>query len=141
MIGVQWQGGRAFEATPPSGNPFTMDAYPDSGGQNLGPTPLEAFIAGAAACSAIDVIMILEKKRQKVTRYRVEIDGDRGPEGVYPRPYVTLRMRHIVEGEGIDEAAVAQAVQLSDEKYCSAIATLRAAPAVESTYEILEAPG
>ncbi|HEY0868430.1 MAG TPA: OsmC family protein [Fimbriimonas sp.] len=113
-----------------------MDAYPESGGQDLGPTPMEAFVAGAAACSAMDVIQILEKKRQKVDSYRVEIEGTRTPEGIYPRPYVSLTLRHIVEGEGLSEEAVAQAVRLSDEKYCSVIATLRFAPAVESVYEV-----
>lgn len=136
MINIEWKGRRVFEATPPTGNKFVMDAYPESGGQNLGPTPLEAFIAAGAACSAMDVIQILEKKRQRIASYRIEIDGERAPEGKYPRPYTSFRINHIVEGEEIDEAAVAQAVQLSDEKYCTVIATLRAAPNVESSYEI-----
>lgn len=116
-----------------------MDAYPESGGQNLGPTPMEAFIASGAACSAMDVIQILEKKRQRVKSYTIEIDGERTEEDVYPRPYVSIRVRHIVVGEGIDRDAVEQAVRLSDEKYCSVIATLRSAPTVESIYEIKEA--
>ena len=134
---VEWKGGRAFEATPPSGNRFVMDAYPESGGRDLGPTPLEAFVAAGAACSAIDVLMILEKKRLQVTRYQVEITGERAPDGAYPRPYLSFHIRHLIEGEGLDERAVAQAVQLSDEKYCSVVATLRAAPTVTSDYRIL----
>lgn len=126
----------AFEAVPPSGNRFTMDAYPDSGGKNLGPTPLEAFVSSMAACSAMDVISILQKKKQKVTAYRVEVEGERGPEGVYPRPYVSLVVRHIVSGEDLDQSAVERAVELSDQKYCSVLATLRAAPKVESVWEI-----
>lgn len=139
MTTIDWKGQRVFEANPPSGNRFVMDAYPESGGQNLGPTPMEAFIAGAAACSAMDVIQILEKKRQKVTRYSIEIDGERTQEGVYPRPYTSITVKHIVEGDNIDPAAVAQAVQLSDEKYCSVIATLRATPTVKSIFEIVAA--
>src|SRR5271165_1744570 len=90
MVTVAWQGQRVFEATPPSGNRFVMDAYPESGGQDKGPTPIEAFLASTAACSAIDVLLILEKKRQKVTSYRVEVDGERAEEGAYPRPYTSL---------------------------------------------------
>jgi len=138
MITVEWKGKKVFEAHPPTGNTFVMDAYPESGGQNLGPTPMEAFIASGAACSAMDVIHILEKKRQKVVSYTIEVDGDRTPEGEYPRPYINLRFKHIVEGEDIDQAAVEQAVKLSDEKYCSVIATLRAAPKIESVYEVRE---
>lgn len=136
VISVEWRGARVFEASPPSGNHFVMDAYPESGGQNLGPTPMEAFVAAGAACSAIDVIQILEKKRQKVTSYRVEVETERSAEGVYPRPYTNLVFRHLVEGENLDERAVELAVRLSDEKYCSVIATLRAAPKVTSIYEI-----
>ncbi len=136
VISVVWKGSRVFDAAPPSGNHFVMDAYPESGGQNLGPTPMEAFVAAGAACSAMDVLQILEKKRQKVTSYRVEVEGDRSEEGVYPRPYTNLVFRHFVEGENLDEGAVEQAVRLSDEKYCSVIATLRAAPTVTSIYEI-----
>ena len=138
MVTVEWKGKRVFEAHPPSGNRFVMDAYPESGGQNLGPTPMEAFIASGAACSAMDVIQILEKKRQRVTSYTIEIDGERTEEDAYPRPYVSIRVRHIVVGVGIDHDAVEQAVRLSDEKYCSVIATLRSAPTVESVYEIRE---
>lgn len=140
MINVEWKGQRVFEAQPPSGNRFTMDAYPDSGGQDLGPTPLEAFLAAGAACSAMDVLQILEKKRQKITAYRLEVDGERIEDGAYPHPYIRLVFRHYIEGENVDENAVAQAVKLSDEKYCSVIATLRAAPKVTSVFEVSNKP-
>jgi putative redox protein len=140
MIELNWLGKMAFEATPPTGNKFVMDAYPESGGENLGPSPLEAFVAGAAGCSAMDVIHILKAKRQKVTRYRVEVDGERDSEGPYPRPYRSLTVRHFVEGEDLNPEFVRQAVEMSDQKYCSAIATLRAAPTVTSEFEVIAAP-
>lgn len=141
MVTVHWQEGLRFGAEVPSGAPFVMDEYPEEGETSLGPTPFEAFTASIAACSAYDVMVVMAKKRQKVTSYRVEIEGDRGPSGVYPRPYTNLRLRHVLVGEGLDEAAVAQAVRLSDEKYCSCIATLRESPPVESVFEIHEAAG
>ena len=133
---VEWKGKRVFEANPPTGNKFVMDAYPESGGQDKGPTPMEAFIASGAACSAMDVLQILEKKRQKVTSYRVEVEGEQSAEGGYPHPYTSLTFRHILEGENLDEHAVEQAVRLSDEKYCTVIATLRATPKVLSVFEV-----
>ncbi|MCX7800814.1 MAG: OsmC family protein [Fimbriimonadales bacterium] len=136
MVRVDWKGNMAFEATPPSGVKFVMDAYPESGGGNLGPTPLEAMLSSVAACSAMDVISILRKKKQNVTEYRVEVEGERGPEGQYPRPFLSLTVRHIVKGENLDPAAVARAVELSDSKYCTVISTLRAAPKIESVWEI-----
>ncbi len=136
MIQVEWKGERTIEAIPPSGNRFVMDAYPEAGGHNQGPTPLEAFVAAGAACSAMDVLQILEKKRQTVTSYRVEVEGERADSGPYPSPFTKLVYRHILQGENLDESAVEQAVKLSDEKYCTVIATLRAAPEVSSIFDI-----
>ena len=135
---VDWQGGLAFEATPPSGKTIRMDAGIDDGGEGSAPTPVEALLSAAAACSAIDVMMIMQKKKQVVTSYRVEVDGERGPKGVYPRPFRSITVRHFVKGENIDPAAVARAVQLSDEKYCTVITTLRAAPTGTSEWIIEE---
>lgn len=125
-----------FESTPPSGNRLVMDISVEEGGTNTGPTPVEALLSAIAGCSAVDVVMILQKKKQILTSYRVEIDGERGPIGVYPRPFVSVTMRHIVSGENLDPAAVARAVQLSDEKYCTVLATVRSAPAVTSEWAI-----
>jgi putative redox protein len=136
-VSVVWKGGMAFESTPPSGQVFTMDAYPDSGGQGLGPTPVEALLSSIAACTAMDVISILQKKQQKVTSYKIEVTWDRGPEGVWPRPITAVRVRHIFEGENIDEAAAARSIQLSDEKYCTVAATLRIPTEISSTYEVV----
>lgn len=138
MIEVTWKDGMKFEASTPTGNKFVMDAYPEEGKPNAGPTPVEALLSSLAGCSAMDVISILEKKRQVVTKYRVEVEGERTEEGVYPRPFKSITIRHIVEGENLDPAAVARAVQLSDEKYCTVVATLRAAPEVTSVWEIPE---
>lgn len=139
MVQVDWKGNLAFEATPPSGVKFTMDAYPEEGREQQGPTPLEAFLSSLAACTAMDVISILRKKRQEVTAYRIEIDGDREPHGSpWPRPYKTLRVRHFLTGVSLDEAAVKQAVELSDEKYCSVSSTIRQSPPIETEW-IIEA--
>ena len=133
---VDWKGGMVFEATPPSGNRLVMDISVAEGGTNSGPSPVEALLSALAGCTAVDVIMILAKKKQVVTSYRVEIDGERGPVGVYPRPFVSIVLRHIVTGENIDPAAVARAVQLSDEKYCTVLATIRSSPTVTSEWVI-----
>jgi len=139
MITVNWAGGMAFEADPPSGNKFLMDSHPDFGGENRGPTPVEVLLAAIGTCSAIDVLAVLKKKKQKVSAYRIEVEGDRLPPGTYPRPFTAIVIRHIVTGVDIDSAAVKRAVELSDGKYCSVIATLRAAPKVTSEFVIEEA--
>jgi putative redox protein len=140
MVKVTWQSGLVFEAMPPSGCTLTFDTHPDSGGQGLGPTPVEALLSSIAACSAMDVISILQKKRQEVTAYRVEIEGDRVEPGTWPRPFTAIRLRHVITGRDIDPDAVARAVELSDDKYCSVIATLRTSPNVSSVWEIESEP-
>src|SRR4051812_2693202 len=102
-----------------------MDSHPDFGGENRGPSPVEALLSSIAACSAIDVLAILRKKQQKVTAYRIEVEGERPPEGQYPRPFTSIVIRHVVTGVDIDPHAVERAVELSDTKYCGVIATLR----------------
>jgi putative redox protein len=136
MVTLRWKDGVAFEAEVPTGASFVIDSHPDHGGQGLGPTPLEAFLSALGACSAIDVLDILHKKRQKVTTYRIEVDGDRPPPGEYPRAFSALRIRHILSGENLDPAAIARAVELSDTKYCTVITTLRSAPTVTSEWAI-----
>lgn len=127
-----------FEATPPSGKSITMDALSETG-EAQGPTPLETFLCSLATCSAMDVISILKKQRQEVISYRIEIDGDREPYGSpWPRPYLNLRIRHIVNGVGLDPDKVRKAIELSDEKYCSVSATLRTSPPITSECVVLE---
>jgi len=136
MLSVNWKGGMAFEANPPSGNRFVIDASPDSGGADLGPTPVETLLSSVAACSAMDVISILRKKRQNVESYHVEVEWERVPPGDWPRPITSMTVRHVFKGEGLDPAAVAHAVELSDQKYCSVIATFRQCPTVRSEWRV-----
>jgi len=113
-----------------------MDAYPEEGMVSKGPTPIEALLSSIAACSAMDVVAIMQKKRQIVTGYRVDVVGERVPKGEWPRPFLSITVRHVIQGENIDPAALQRAIELTDEKYCSVIATLRQAPKVESIWEI-----
>ncbi|HWP32089.1 MAG TPA: OsmC family protein [Fimbriimonadales bacterium] len=122
---LEWKGGMVFYAYPPSGYEIHFDAHPDFGGQGKGSQPMETLLCAVAACTAMDVISILQKKKQKITSYRLEITGERPPENTYPRPFTKVKIRHILEGPEIAEEAVQRAVQLSDEKYCGASATLR----------------
>ncbi|MFM9872305.1 MAG: OsmC family protein [Fimbriimonadaceae bacterium] len=134
---VEWKGGMAFDGIGENGMSIRMDAHPDHGGADSGISPVEALLASAAACSAMDVISILQKKKQVVSKYWMEVDGERNPPGEWPRPFLSISIKHFIEGENLDEVAVARSVQLSDEKYCTVVSTLRSAPVVTSSYEIL----
>lgn len=90
---------------------------------DTGMSPSELMLVATASCSAVDIVRILEKKRMKLTRLEVQVEGDKDSEP--PWPYRQIRMKYIVEGEGLTEKAVAQAIDLSEEKYCSVAASLR----------------
>jgi len=136
MIQLEWQGKMAFEATMPDGTGFRMDTNEEGGGESSGASPVEAFLASVAACSAMDVVSILRKMRQEPARYRIEIEHERTPKGEYPRPITGIVVKHILEGEGLDPSAVERAIELSDEKYCSVMATLKFGPSLRSEYRI-----
>ena len=99
-------------------------------------TPMELLLIALGGCTAVDVISILEKKRQRVTDYSVEVRGERRDE--HPRAFTRMEVRHVVRGRGVTEAAVASAVELSETKYCSVAATLRPGVEIVTTYEIIE---
>lgn len=94
------------------------------------------LLVSVAACTAMDVQSILEKKRQVVTDYNVEIEGTRADE--HPRKFVAFHINHIVHGRNVSEKAVADAIKLSDTTYCSVAATVRPTAEITTSYEIVE---
>ena len=136
MVQVIWQSDMAFEVHGSGNAPFILDAPSESGGHSLGPSPMEALLGALGGCTGMDVISILTKKRQKVTSYQLEIDGDRTSDEETPRPYTAIRIKHIIKGENLDPIAVQRAVELSDQKYCHVMATLRTRVNVTSSWEV-----
>ncbi|HET6644103.1 MAG TPA: OsmC family protein [Fimbriimonadales bacterium] len=126
---LSWKGEYKFQAEIGSGASLAFDNA-DEGVSPIGPSPMEALLTSLAACTAMDVISILEKKRQKVHSYTVEIEGDRDPPGTWPRPFKEFRVKHRISGENIDGAAVARAIELSESKYCSVSQTLKTTPPI-----------
>jgi putative redox protein len=131
---VHYAGDEFFIGTTPSGHAQAIDT---KGDRKAAPTPMEMLLVSVAACTAADVVSILEKKRQDVTRYSVEVTGTRREE--YPRAYTAFHINHIVHGRSVSEKAVADAITLSDEKYCSVAATVRPTAEITTSFEIIEA--
>src|SRR5215813_13273367 len=130
---VHYAGDEFFIGTTPSGNSQVIDLKHD---RASAPTPLELLLVSVAACTAADVISILEKKRQDVTAYDVEVTGTRVDE--FPRKFVKFHIHHIVHGRSVSEKALADAIELSDTKYCSVAATVRPTAEITTSYEIIE---
>ncbi len=129
---VQYSGDEFLEVTTPSGHTVKVDV---KSGRRAAPGPLELFISGLASCTAADVISILHKKREPVTAYRVEVRTERREE--HPRAFVRIELKHVVTGRGVAPESVQRAIDLSSDKYCSAVATVRPTAVVVSSFEIV----
>jgi len=130
---VHYAGDDFFIGTSPSGHAQTIDA---KGDRRAAASPLELLLISVAACTAADVQSILEKKRQDVVSYDVEVTGERVQD--HPRKFIKLHVHHIVRGRSVSEKAVADAIELSDTKYCSVAATVRPTAEITTSYEIVE---
>jgi len=117
--GVQFVG-RA--ATPGSTIIFDSDAA--HGGSDCGLRPFAAMLNSLAACSAMDVISILQKKRQRVTGFYVNVKATRAEE--HPRRLLKAELEYVVRGYDLSPEAVARSIELSQTKYCSVSASLKA---------------
>jgi putative redox protein len=130
---IHYAGSDLFVGISPSGHALTLDTNHD---RASAPTPTELLLIALGSCTAVDVIGILQKKREDVTDYRVEVRGERRDD--HPRSYRRMEVRHIVRGKNISEKSVAQAIELSETKYCSVAATLRPTAEIVSSYEIIQ---
>lgn len=130
---VKFSGDDLFIGVTPSGHAQVLDTNSE---RSSAASPMELLLIALGSCTGVDVISILKKKRQHVTEYRIEVTGQRRSQ--HPRAYTEMRVRHIVRGRGLSEKAVAQAVDLSEAKYCSVAATLRPTVDIVSSFEIIE---
>ena len=134
---VNWSGRMSFAGTAESGFSLPLGADPAVGGDTDGFRPIELMLVGLAGCTAMDVISILHKKKQAVSAFEVRAEAERADE--HPRVFTRIHIRYRVTGTGIDPAAVARAIELSETKYCPAQAMLRPAVPITSSFEILDA--
>ncbi|HEY5839240.1 MAG TPA: OsmC family protein [Pyrinomonadaceae bacterium] len=130
---IQFAGDDVFVGVSPSGHAQVVETNSQ---RSMAATPMELLLLALGSCTGVDVISILKKKRQRVTDYRIEVSGERRDD--HPRAYTRMFVKHIVHGRGVSPQAVAQAIELSDTKYCSVAATLRGAAEIVTTYEIIE---
>ena len=128
---VKWIGEQKFVGIGPSGHAITFDSDRES---NKAPGPMEFLLLALGACTATDVVGILEKKRQKLESLEVICSGERAKEP--PTVWTKLEILYRLRGK-LDDAAVKHAIQLSEDKYCSVAAMLKKTAIVSWRYEIL----
>ena len=129
---VKWIGEQKFLGISPSGHAVALDSDRES---NKAPGPMELLLVALGACTATDVVIILEKKRQKLDALEVIASGERAAEP--PTVWTKLELLYRLRGR-LDEAAVKHAIELSEEKYCSVAAMLKKTATLTYRYEILK---
>ena len=127
--------GMGFVAETGSGHLITMDGAADGGGRNLAPRPMETLLAGAGACSAYDVVLILKRGRHAVSGCEVKVQADRAEAD--PKVFTRINLHFTVRGRNLADAVVARAIALSHEKYCSATIMLAKTAEITTSHEVL----
>lgn len=122
-----------FQVTNESGNKITIDAAPKIGGTNAGFRPMELLASGLAGCVAIDVLLILEKKKINTDSFDIQIDASR--EDAVPSPFETIHLCFSVDAS-VDTNQLSKTIQLVIDKYCSVKASLRNEIAI--TFDIIQ---
>lgn len=128
---VKWVSGKTFVGTDSNNHSVVLSGDDPS----VGVSPAEMLLVALSACSAYDVVAILEKKRKKLTALEVTAEGEITDE--LPFHYRTIHVTYRLSGEGLTEAAVGQAIDLSHNKYCTVAATVRGVAEVTTAFEII----
>jgi putative redox protein len=124
---LTWQGGARFDGGEPGGPAILID-----GDGKASPSPVVALLMAAAACSGIDIVLIMEKMRVELTELTIAASGVRREE--QPRRFLSMHFDFRMAGAGLDETKARRAIDLSIEKYCSVVHSL--APDIAITYDV-----
>jgi putative redox protein len=132
---VTWVDGLQFVAES-AGHSIVIDGAPGFGG-DTGMPPMRLLLLGVAGCSAMDVIHILRNRmRRPLTGLRVEVDAERAEE--HPKVYTRIALKYLVKGNGLKEKDVRRAIELSNDKFCSAAIMLGKSAEIVTSFEIEE---
>jgi len=120
-----------FVAVGESGHEVVLDASKESGGNDNGPRPMELILHGLAGCTGIDIALILKKMKSEIDNFKIEVNADRAKE--HPKRYTNIYLKFIIKGKNLSKKKVEKAIDLSQNKYCSASSSLNAN--IRSSYE------
>jgi putative redox protein len=123
-----------FGGAAESGGTITLDARPEHGGTGRGPSPMETVLLALAGCTGMDVVSILGKMRAPLGGLEIRVYAERVDD--HPRIFTKIRLEYIFQGDGLRPEQAGRAVQLSQEKYCSVSAMLRASATLTYTWRI-----
>lgn len=129
-VTAEWLGGYAFQGSNEAGGSIQIGSLEDKPGVS----PMELLLLGVAGCTGVDVVSILTKKRKDLKGIKVSVRGKRADQ--HPKVWNEIEVTYHLWGEDLDVKSVEQAIQLSEEKYCSASAMLSASAKMRSSFVI-----
>ena len=128
---IKWVDGKTFVGTDSTKHSVVLST-PDEG---VGIKPSELLLLALGACTAVDVVEILAKKRTPLTGLEIQVSGEQNSEP--PWAFHAVHLKYILKGPGLQPKDVDQAIRLSEEKYCSVAATIKGVAKVDYEFEIL----
>ena len=132
---VTWKNdGLLFNGTADTGGQIELASSLDGGAKGF--RPVELLAVGLAGCTAMDVLSILQKKRQEIVDFEVQVHTEKADD--YPQVWTWVQIEYIVTGRNIDPKAVERAISLSESTYCPAQNMLSKAVDIELIYKIIE---
>jgi putative redox protein len=131
---VTWFGGKQFVGVDSSKHSVVMSTQDEANATGMKPS--ELLLVALAGCTAVDVVQILEKKRQDLSGLEINVKGEQEQDP--PWAYRHIHLEYVVSGRGIKEKAVADAIRISEEKYCSVRATVSGVAEVTTSFRVVE---
>ena len=138
-VNLNWEENWKFTASDAYGHTVTVDAPMRDGDDFDGFKPTHLMMSALGACTGVDVVSILKKKRQDITGVRIRVTGTQEDE--WPKEWTAFNVHYTVSGRGVDPKAVHRAIELSEGKYCSVGATLKGTATITTSFEIVEDGG
>ncbi|MGI9229377.1 MAG: OsmC family protein [Gammaproteobacteria bacterium] len=135
-VKLTWTGAVAFVGETDAGHRIVIDGPEENGGRNLGPRPMETLLIGMGACTAYDVVSILQKGRQQMDACQIAINSVRAEE--HPKVFTEIQVHFTFSGTDLKPKQIERAIELSSEKYCSASIMLGKTAKITHSYEILD---
>ncbi len=131
---VSWAGENLFLGTDTSGHTVVYDSS-ETVAKGIG--PMRALLTSLGACTGMDIVAILHKRKQKLKSLKIMLGGSR-PEHGLPKPWTAIHIKYVLSGENLEEGFVEEAIKDSTEKFCSVGATLTPTAKITHSYEIVD---
>jgi len=130
---VVWAEDNIFLGSDTSGHTVVYDSTEELA-RGIG--PMRALLTSLGACTGMDIVSILNKRKQKLKSLKIFVSGER-PEHGLPKPWTSIHIEYVLSGDSLEVKYVEEAIKDSTEKFCSVGATLQPTAKISHSYEIL----